>query len=187
MVALRDDGVFVPIALLDGRLEFFRFSERAGDLFLAILAPYDFFAARGHDVASTRDAPLVVQDSRVGRSGLHVRLITTDHPVLFIENFAAILNAGIGEALVIVRRDLEPAAQFKISDGAVGPNQKRVSLRGMLLGRLAGDHTLFYRPKLRVAVPTGEVFAVEDRVKTLFRVGGGDNCGVRQQSRASEN
>jgi hypothetical protein len=58
--------------------------------------------------------------------------------------------------------------QLEVLHGAAAPDEKLVV--GEVLGalRFAGDGTVLDRPEFGIAVPTGEVFAVEEVDKTLF-------------------
>ena len=77
------------------------------------------YAARGHDPA--RQA-FLVQNPRIGGAGFKVRLVTANAPIRCIHDLAAILNAGIGETLVVVGGDLVAESQLKIRRRAVLPN-----------------------------------------------------------------
>jgi len=59
--------------------------------------------------------------------------------------------------------------EFKISRGAILPNQKRIVAEGAFFGivwtrlSFATDDSILDGPKLRVSVPALKVFAVEER------------------------
>ena len=172
MIALGDDDIFVPVALFERGLDFIGAADRAGHLFLAIFIQNDFFAASREDAAH----PLFIENTGVGRSGFHIGLIATDDPTFWIQNFAAILDSGIGETFGIEGLDFEGAAEFEIADGIVGPDQESVVFDGVLLAGLANDCAVLDRPKIGVAIPAGEVFAVEDGSEAFFG-GGGSGLG----------
>jgi len=78
-----------------------------------------------------------------------------------VDDLAAVLNPGVGEARGIARHQLEGAAELEIGHGAVGPDQE-CSRRPGSGGGLPGDGAVFDRPEFGVAIPAGQVFAVED-------------------------
>src|SRR5512135_3682901 len=104
VVAARDDDVLVPPLLIDSLFDLLGAADRAGDLFLALLVPGNLFAALSHDAARHT---LFIQDAGVVGSGFHIGLVAADDPVGRVKNLAAILNAGIGEARVVIGRHAE--------------------------------------------------------------------------------
>src|SRR5208283_3742844 len=111
VVALRDDDVIVPAALLDRGLDFGGIADGADDLLLAILADDNLLATLSQDAAHA----LLVEDAGVARPGFHVRLIAVDDPIGGIDYFAAVLDARVGKPLAVARHESEGAAQLEVA------------------------------------------------------------------------
>src|SRR5437763_4749996 len=142
MIALGNDDILVPIAWFERRLNFVGRAHRAGDLLLAILVQEDFFAASCQYAAH----PLFVEDAGVSLASFHVRLVAADDPAFRIENFAAILDSRIGKSRGVLGYYFERAAQLKIADGSIRPNQKRVAFDRVLLAGFPVNRAVFDRP-----------------------------------------
>ena len=89
-------------------------------------------------------------------AGFHVRLITGHHPIGRFDDLAAILDAGIGKAMLVTGLDSKGAAQFKVVHHAVGPDEEGIFLRGMLVRCLAGNGAVLDRPQFGNAAPARE-------------------------------
>src|SRR5437016_5412159 len=159
MISLCHNEVIVPVLVLDFRLYLFRLAERPHDfhLRLALDRLDDGF------LPALRENPIhafLIKNARIRLARLEVSLITADDEIA--EVLAAILDARIGEARIVVRRDFVGKAQLEIAHRAVGPDQKIVALGRMFLGRAASDGAFFHRPVLGSPGPAGQVFAVEE-------------------------
>lgn len=148
MVALGDDDVIVPIVLLDRRLNVGRLAELAGYFLFAGGGPSHFLPALGHNAASTCATRFVVKNSGKGRARFEVCLVAgRDEVRAFL---AAILNARVGEAGGVVRRDAIRKAQLEIIDdqilAAFFRDQKVVAASRILFRRLANDGAIDDRP-----------------------------------------
>src|SRR5262249_38576691 len=140
-------------------------SHRADDVHLAVRSDLGFLAALRENPAPL----LFVEDSGICLTGFEVSLISADDPFALIQLFAAILNTRIATD------DFERESQFEVIDSAVAPDQKSVSLRGVVGSRLAGDRAVFHRPELGIAVPAREILAVEKALEPGLFVGK-DRC-----------
>jgi hypothetical protein len=79
--------------------------------------------------------------------------------------------------------DLDLHAQFEILHGAAPPDEKLVV--GEVIGplRLAGDGPVLDRPEFGIAVPSGEILAVEEVDKAVFGERGQGGQKDREQQR----
>ena len=144
VIALGDDHVIVPVAFLDGGLMAFgspatpttSFFPSAWMTTLSDRVAREFRGLFLHTKCLNKFCPC-----------LHVGLITADDEIFRFQNFAAILNAGIGEALVVVGNELELAMHFEITGLAAFPDEKCVFFADFAFGGLAGDCAVFDRPK----------------------------------------
>jgi hypothetical protein len=102
-------------------------------------------------------AALFIQNARVGFSSLEVGLITGDNGTKLprLRELAAILHARV--ALL----DTVFEGEFEIADLAVFPDEEGIVFERLVRGGPAGDGAVLDRPKIGVAVPAGEIFAVE--------------------------
>src|SRR5690606_35201701 len=119
-------------------------------------ADRDFLTAEGEDPA----AALFIVDAAEHVAGFEVALIAADNPVAQI--LAAVLDARV------TADDLVLELQHEVIDRSIAPDEERVPLGGILLRSAAGDRAVFDAPELRVAVPTFEILAVEDRLEAVF-------------------
>src|SRR5215471_19349701 len=158
MIALGENNVIIPVALLDDFLQLVGSSKRSSHLLFAIFVPEHFFAARGHDAAGHA---FFVKDASVRRSGFHIGLVTADNPIGGIQDFAAILDPGIGKAFAVIGGESERASQLEIAYIAIGPDEERIPVGRIFFGRLTGDSAIFDRPEPGVARPTGEIGAIK--------------------------
>ena len=129
-------------------------AERASDFDLRLLGvgaflDDDLLAALGEDTA----ALLFIENAGVGLARFEVALVASDHETLFVDELAAVLHAGVTADNLVLER------QFKVSDFAF-PDEEGVALGGLLLGRPAGDGTVFDGPEIET-LPAGEILAVE--------------------------
>src|SRR5262249_29521996 len=74
--------------------------------------------------------------------------------------FGAVLDAGVVAGLVAAA---EGETKLEVSDGAAGPEEERVALRGILQRGCASEVAVPDGPEARVAIPAGEGFAVKER------------------------
>src|SRR5262245_31805499 len=96
VVALADDDVVVPVALLVSRRDRLSVADLADDLRLAVGADLDLVA----DKAQFAATPLVIQESRLARRILYLGLISRHDPFIGIGLFerqvlAAVLNTRV--------------------------------------------------------------------------------------------
>ena len=170
VVALGDDGVLMPLGVVD--LHGF---VLGGEPLAALFIDDDALAVLDEDAAGA----LFVDHAVVGGRWMDVALVAADDPLAdFGELLAAILDAGVaGGAL-----DLGP--QLEVLHDAAAPDDELI-IREMVgpLG-LAGEGTFLDGPELRVPVPAGEGLAVEDRLEAVLgRKRGEGGQQERQQRR----
>ena len=175
MAALGDDLVFVPIGGFDRGLDGIALADFAGHFDFAIVLDEDLLPALGEDAA----AFFLIEDAAVGFAALEVGLIAGDDGILGLDDFAAILDAGVAEAraLAIGIGDLEFAGEFEIGDFTVLPDEEGVFLDGLVLGGVAGEGAVFDAPEFGLAFPAAEVFAVEEGFLAALREAGGEDEG----------
>src|SRR4030095_4963267 len=154
MVSTSDDPVFVPvfvfvIPLIDKILllvaegtRYFRFSVRP-DLHL--------FA----DVCQILPAFLFVEEADFALLVLDLGLVTACYELPQV--FRTVLDAGVSVL------NAEFYLQLEILHRTGPPHKERIALlRG---GCFATQDAVFRRPQLRFALPSGEVFSIEDRIE----------------------
>ena len=107
---------------------------------------------------------LVVECARPSWTRLEIGLIPADGPLSQFP--AAVLDARI------TVDDADFQTQFKIVQFPRAPDQKRVLLAGIFRRGLPGDGSIFDRPEIGIAIPPGEIFAVEDWLETVFTLRG---------------
>ena len=177
VVSAGDDVVAVPVPILDRLGELLRVAELLDELRLVVRADADFLAALGEDAAVV----LAVADAGVLVVVVHVGLVAGDSPLAPLRRVlpTAELDAGVGEAGV---GHAELERKLEIGRPAAAPNEERVPLGGVLLGRLAGDRAVLDAPEPRIAVPTLKALAVEDRPEAgVVRRGAAGDQGHGQQ------
>ena len=107
----------------------------------------------------------MIQKPGLPRRVLHLVLIAAHDPfipgVFALDLLAAILNPRIA---VI---DPQRAAQLKIPHRPAAPDQKCISLRGILFGRLPANHPIVDRPQPRIPIPSRQVLPIEQRLHPL--------------------
>src|SRR5690606_22047681 len=92
---------------------------------------------------------------------------------------------------VVAGRSAEGETQFEVLDLTFSANQERISIRSFFLGGFPMDDAVANGPQTGVAVPAGQVFAVEQRLHSLGfrrRIGGpdgGSREGEQQAQRIS--
>ncbi len=165
VVAAADDGILVPVLVLvvAGFDEFVLVGYLADDVLFAVFI-------NDHDVADRNEpaAGSFFVEEADGALGFHdVGLVAADDPLA--EFFAAVLDA----AIVVVEAELD--LEDEVFGLAVLPDEEGVALGGILGGGLAADDAVGDGPESRVAVPAGEVFAVEDGFEAV--IGGCGRCG----------
>src|SRR5262245_45531003 len=85
-----------------------------------------------------------------------VRLVAGDHEVpRLADMLGSILNAGVAAD------DLELGLQLEVGDLAV-PNQEAIASLNLPVLGVAGDGAILDRPQVRLALPAGQVLAVEE-------------------------
>src|SRR5207244_13306835 len=94
-------------------------------------------------------------------------LITAHHPFVanlpFGDVLGAVLNAGIVGGITAKRQ-----SQFKIFRAAALPDDEGVSVSGVFSSRFAVNDAIFHTPQSRIAVPTGQVFPIEQRLHSRW-------------------
>ena len=149
VISLRDDGVLMPL----GDIDLHRLML-AGEPALRFGVDDDALTILHDDAAST----LFIDHRVVGMGGMNITLIAADGPLAVLRQFlAAVLDAGVVALLADFRLQLEvfhlPAA----------PDEKLIVSELLRSGRGADDLAVFNLPQLGIAIPAGEVFAIEDR------------------------
>src|SRR6185503_3171346 len=124
------------------------------------------------------DAPalLVIKHGVVWRSRMDVALVAADRPGADVLQFlAAVLNAGVVAGLFDLGVDLE------VFHRAAAPDEELVIGQHLGIGGDAGEATVLHRPVLGIAIPTGEVFAVEQGFEAGV-VGSGNEGGAENEA-----
>ncbi len=172
-IPLRDDRVFVPL----GDVHLHRFALRDQPA-LTLRPRHHALPVRRHD--ATR--PFLIEHRVDFRHGMNVALVAPDRPLADLRQFlAAILNAGV------VPRDFHLRAQLEVLHHTAAPDEKLIVTQRLRPRRLPRDATLLNRSQRRIALPAGEVLAVEEGAKALragLRVGRGD--GEQAAEKAAE-
>ncbi len=157
VIALGDDVVFVPVLFLveAGLDKLFGIGDIADDFFAAVFVDDHKIA----NVDQPATSPLMVEKS--GHFGIiyHLSLIAANDP--FIDLFAAILDAGI------TTQQTELYLQLEIFELAIPPDDERVTASWIFGCSLAVYRAVFHRPEAWIAVPAGQIFAVEYRYPIL--------------------
>ena len=119
----------------------------------------------GSDTGANDDAAaaLLVEHAGVAVGVVHVGLVSSDDPLIRVIDFAAILDAGVGG----FAGEFELGLIFEVGDLAVKDEECIQFDRRLGVG-LSGDGAVNDRPERRVAGPTGEVFAVKDRMGRMM-------------------
>src|SRR5690606_5412123 len=168
VISVGDDDVFVPVGLADRRRDFSGRRGHAGDIDLRFsVAGGDahLLSRHGDDTA----AFFLVEHADVFPFAVHITLVSADDPVVSIDHFAAILDAGVGEVLVVVWNEAELGAQLEIFHIAALPDEKRVLFGRAFGGGLTGDRSIDNRPERRITFPPGEIAAVEKTAEIFLR------------------
>lgn len=157
VVSLRDDGVLMPLGHIG--------------LDEVVLAREPFHAGGVDDdaLAVLRDdaaSAFLIHHRAVGRVRVDVALVAADGPFFVGVLAAAVLDAGVVALLA------DFGLQFEVFDLPAAPDEKLIVGQLLRSGRVADDLAIFDLPKIRIAIPAGEVFAVEDRFKTVLRGSG---------------
>ena len=101
---------------------------------------------------------------------MNVALITTDGPLAHFRKLTApILNARVVARLLDLRMKLE------VLQHATAPDEELVILQRLRPLRLPRQGAVFDGPQLRIAVPTREVLAVEERFEAVLGEGRSQN------------
>ena len=107
--------------------------------------------------------PFLVDHGIVWGGGMNIALIATDRPSAILRKFPApVLDPGIVPRLP----HLHP--EFEVLHRAPPPNQKLVVSELLRTGRLAGDAPLLDGPQFRIAIPSGEILAVEQSLEPFL-------------------
>ena len=158
MVAATDNCVLVPVLFLEiaGFDELFLVRDFADDVFFAVFVD-------DHDIADVDEpasASFFVEEADGALSVHDIGLVAADDP--FSEFLAAILDAAVAAC------EAELGFEDEVFGFAVTPDTEGVALGGVVRGGLASHGTIDNRPIPRVAVPAGEILAVEDGNETNF-------------------
>jgi hypothetical protein len=122
---------------------------------------------------------LLVGHGGVLDGGVDVALITGDGPGAYFGQWAgAVLDAGI-----VVADDADGGAEFEVFDGAGAPDEEGVVLGTFGAGAGADDGAVLDLPELGIAVPAGEVLAVEQGFKLVL---GGEGGGEESEAGGEE-
>lgn len=167
VVSLRDDGVLVPLGHIG--------------LDEVVLAREPFHAGGVDDnaLAVLRDdaaSAFLIHHGAVGRVRVNVALVAADGPFFVGVLAAAVLDAGVVALLA------DFGLQFEVFDLPAAPDEKLIVVQLLRSGRVADDLAIFDLPQLRIAIPAGEVFAVEDGFKTVL----GKSRGQQEQGEEDE-
>lgn len=161
VVSLANDDNVVPVVQFEQLLELFPVDQRAGNVLLAIVAPGGFLA--GEADAAAFAALIVDEPGDVGQLELVAKfvLIAAHNP--FVPDLALgdvlrpVLNSRI-----VRRAQAKRQTQLEILGRATLPNEERIAGGRLLGGGFAVNDAVSHGPQPRIAVPTGQVFAVED-------------------------
>ena len=155
VIALGDNGVFVPLGDVHG--DGIAVSREP---FLRLRIDDDGLAVLRDDAASA----LVVDHGVVRGGGVDIALVAADGPRAVFRQFLG----PVLDAAVVVAGDLDLHAQLEVLQRAAPPDEELVV--GEMLGTLglAGDGTILDGPEFGIAVPAGEVLAVEKIGETFF-------------------
>ena len=97
---------------------------------------------------------------------MDVALIAADRPLADFRKFpAAILDAGVVARLL----DLRP--QLEVLHHTAAPDEELVVGQLLRARGLSGDAAVLDRPQLRIAIPTSQVFAIEQRPEAVLSDG----------------
>lgn len=172
MSSFDDDAVFIPIFLFDRGLDFIAFADFTEDFDFGLGG---FFAGGDFHLLTTEceDAAtfFLVKDAAVFRAEFAVSLVAADDEFGGIDELAAILHTAIARAGELV---LE--GQFKVSHFSVFPDEEGIARGGFFFGGAASDGAVFDRPKIRIALPAREVFAIEELLFSGKGKGAGKKC-----------
>ena len=154
MIPLRDDRVFMP--LLDVHAH--RLTLRH-EPFFALGVDHHALPVLHQDAA-----PLLPINHRIVRCrGVNVTLVATHRPLARLWKLpAAILNARVVALLLHLHSQLE------ILQHPAPPDEKLIVLQLLRPRRGAHDLAVFHLPQLRIAIPAGEVFAIEERFESIL-------------------
>ena len=159
VIARRDDGVFIPLGDVDGDGV-----AITGEPLFCLRIDDDGLSVFRDDAA----AAIVVDHRVVLSGGVDVALVAADGPLpVFGQFLRAILNAAVVLAL-----DFHLHAELEVLQGAPAPDEELIV--GEVFGGLGrpDDGSVGNRPEIGIAVPAGEVFAVEEIDEALLRVRG---------------
>lgn len=155
-VPLRDDDVFVPLAHIDlhGRV----LAELPEG---AIGVEEDVFAVQAEDAATA----FLIRHAGVLDGGMDVALVASDDP----RGHVLQLATAILDAAVVIPDDADGGTKLEVLHRAAAPDEEAVVRHGLRRGIRADDDAILDLPKLRIAVPAGEIFAVEERREAIVR------------------
>ena len=162
VVAFRDDDVLIPLANID--LHGCVLAELPE---AAVGIEHDVFAVEAEDAATL----FLIGHAGVLDGGMDVALVAGDDPRGDLRQLAA----AILDAAVVVADDADGGAQLEVIHFAAAPDEEAVVCHGFGRGIGAGDEPVFDLPEFRVAIPAGEVAAVEERGEGV--VSGESGCG----------
>ena len=171
-----DDDV---VEFIDGEEfgEFFGGDDGALNCLFAFRVPENFLSGKAH--ASTFATFFVNESSNVGHlvGVADFVLVAADNP--FVTGFGgdvfgAVLNAG-----VVLTGNAEGKAEFEVFGVAVLPDKKGVSVGTFFLGGFATDDPVDNGPESGIAIPTSQVFAVENDLHVIGLGGSFFSCERR--------
>ena len=154
-VSLREDRVFVPL----GDVHLHRLALRDHPA-LALGVNHHALAILPEDAAGL----FAKEHGVVRRRGVNVALVAADRPLADPGEFlAAILDAGVVPRLLHLR------AQLKVLHHAAAPDEKLIVSQLLRPRRGADDAAILDLPQRRIAIPAGEVLAIEQRFEPRLR------------------
>ena len=93
---------------------------------------------------------------------MNIALVASDRPFLVRILTAAILDAGVIALLADFR------LQLKVLHLPAAPNQELIVSELLRPGGVADDFAVLDLPQFRIAIPTGQVFAIKNGLKTIL-------------------
>ena len=156
MAASRDNGVFVPVFvfIVAGLYQCVPVGDLADDDFIALFVNHHNVT----DIDHPSPAALVVEEADLARFIFDLGLVAADAP--FAEVLTSVLDSGVSVV------DAEFYLEDEVLRFSASPDAEGVSVCRVFLGCLAANCAVPDGPESRVAVPAGQVLAVEDADKT---------------------
>ena len=141
-------------------------------------ADTDFFAGDHEDAATF----LFVEHAGGFKRGVDIGLIAADDEGGGVDQLAAVLDAGVGAVIGVLRGEAEGEAELEVGGLGAGVDEERIRFDAFFGGGDAGERAVADGPDVFVAVPAGEGFAVED----FFEAGGSSGVGGAESGERGE-